>query len=57
MTLLGKFCRLLLYETDFYTRQVFLCMSTLNHAYVQTVYLEVENQACIQDRLQYKPLR
>ena len=28
MTFLVKFCRLL-YETGFYTRQVFLCMSTL----------------------------
>ena len=36
----------------FYSNHVSLCMSTLNQAYVQTVYLE--NQACIQNRLLYE---
>ena len=51
MTFLVKFCRLL-YETGFYTRPVFLCMSTLNQTYVPTVYLE--HQASIENRLLYE---
>ena len=60
MTFLVKFCRLL-YETGFYTRQVFLCMSTLKPGLCVIWWAQncgfYSRAASIQMRLLYKTLR